>query len=290
MEKLTDQQLIEELKERFDMNRRALHDLQTMTRKLEDVNAKLQDSEALKSQFLSNIRNEINNPLSSIIGLSRQIMDGTCEDPARVAAIIHAEAFSLDFQLRNIFLAAELEAGEVEPSFSRADIAGLVDGTLTLFRHQVEEKGLRVSCDIPEALTFVSDAEKLQAVLNNLVANAVEFSLEGGAVSISAESADGLLRLKVVDSGIGIAPEDQEKVFDRFRQLQSGSTKGHLGHGLGLSIIRAVCDLLGGTIELESDLGKGCCFTLSLPQVEVEDTDVLAKDGNFFLFEGGEKY
>jgi signal transduction histidine kinase len=290
MEKLTDQQLIEELKERFDMNRRALHDLQTMTRKLEDVNAKLQDSEALKSQFLSNIRNEINNPLSSIIGLARQVMDGASEDPASIAAIIHAEAFSLDFQLRNIFLAAELEAGEVEPSFSHSDVAGLVDGTLALFRYQVEEKGLKVSCDIPEDLTFVSDAEKLQAVLNNLVANAVEFSPEGGTVSIVAENADGFLKLKVVDSGIGIAPEDQGKIFDRFRQLESGSTKGHLGHGLGLSIIRAVCDLLGGTVELESDVGKGCSFTLSLPEVEAGDTDVLAKDGNFFLFEEGEKY
>jgi len=290
MEKMTDQQLIEELRERFDMNRRALQDLQTMTRKLESVNNKLQDSEALKSQFLSNIRNEINNPLSSIMGLSRQLMDGSMKDPSKMASIIHAEAFNLDFQMRNIFLAAELEAGEVAPSVSRTDISGLVDGTLDLFRYQIEEKKLKIDTQVPEELQFVTDAEKLSIVLNNLIANAIEFSLEGGKVSISASSSDGQLNLTVVDSGIGIAPEHQEKVFDRFRQVESGSTKGHRGHGLGLSIIRAVCDLLGGDIELESDLGKGCRFTLSLPEIESEMTDVLAKDGNFFLFEEGEKY
>jgi len=290
MEKLTDQQLIEELRERFDMNRRALHDLQTMTRKLEIVNAKLQDSEALKSQFLSNIRNEINNPLSSIIGLARQLMHGTVPDPARMAAIIHAEAFNLDFQLRNIFIAAELEAGELEPSVSRTDIAGLISGALDLFRYQVEEKRLRVEQSVPGELIFVTDAEKLQVMLNNLLANAIEFSLEGGSVRIEAERHDDRLCLKVVDSGIGIAAENQEKIFDRFRQLDSGSTKGHRGHGLGLSIIRAVCDLLGGAIDLESDLGKGCCFTLTLPEIDSEAADVLAKDGNFFLFEESEKY
>jgi len=290
MEKLTDQQLIEELRERFDMNRRALHDLQTMTRKLEIVNAKLQDSEALKSQFLSNIRNEINNPLSSIIGLARQLMHGSGQDPARLAGIIHAEAFNLDFQLRNIFLAAELEAGEVEPSISRTDIAGLVDGTVDLFRYQIDEKRLKIELQVPADLQLVTDAEKLQVVLNNLLANAVEFSLENGIVRIEAAHDDGQLCLKVSDSGIGIAPENQEKIFDRFRQLDSGSTKGHRGHGLGLSIIRAVCDLLGGNINVASDLGKGCCFTLTLPEIEAETTDVLAKDGNFFLFEEGEKY
>jgi len=290
MEKMTDQQLIEELRERFDMNRRALQDLQTLTRKLEVVNNMLQDSEALKSQFLSNIRNEINNPLSSIMGLSRQLMDGTGSDPQKMAAIIHAEAFNLDFQLHNIFLAAELEAGEVAPSVSRTDIAGLVVGAFDMFRYQIEEKKLKFVSEVPEELLFVSDAEKLQIVLNNLIANAIEFSLEGGKITVAAESNDGLLCLKVADSGIGIAPEYQDKVFDRFRQVESGSTKGHRGHGLGLSIIRSVCDLLGGNVELESDLGKGCCFTLTIPEIDADVTDVLAKDGNFFLFEEGEKY
>ncbi|PLY06951.1 MAG: histidine kinase [Desulfuromonas sp.] len=290
MEKMTDQQLIEELRERFDMNRRALQDLQTMTRKLESVNNKLQDSEALKSQFLSNIRNEINNPLSSIMGLSRQLMDSSIKDPAKAASIIHAEAFSLDFQLRNIFIAAELEAGEAEPSVSRTDIAGLVDGTLDLFRYLADEKKLKIDTQVPDELLFVTDAEKLQIVLNNLVANAIEFSLEGGKISVVAQCSDGQLILEVIDSGIGIAPEHQEKVFDRFRQVESGSTKGHRGHGLGLSIIRAACDLLGGNVELESDLGKGCRFSLTLPEIESEMTDVLAKDGNFFLFDEGEKY
>ena len=111
MSRMSDDELIDEMRQRFDFNRNALSDLRAVTRKLEEMNEKLQESERVKGQFLSNIRNEINNPLSAIMGLAGQL--GACrQDPERCAktAAIYAEAFDLDFQLQNIFMAAELEA------------------------------------------------------------------------------------------------------------------------------------------------------------------------------------
>nr|NIQ97124.1 HAMP domain-containing histidine kinase [Desulfuromonadales bacterium]NIR33135.1 HAMP domain-containing histidine kinase [Desulfuromonadales bacterium]NIS43122.1 HAMP domain-containing histidine kinase [Desulfuromonadales bacterium] len=235
--KLTDQELIEELKDRFDFNRKALQDLAALTKKLEEVNSKLQDSEALKSHFLSNIRNEINNPLTSIMGLSRQLMEGNA-DPQKATStgsLIYFEAFTLDFQLRNIFMAAELEAGEAVPAFAHVDICSLVTSALEMFDHQADLKKLDIVCSCARDLLFTTDAQKLQVMLHNLLANAIEYSGEGGKVEVTAEISDERLRIVVRDSGGGIEEKDREAIFDRFKQLEAGTTKSHPGHGLGLS-------------------------------------------------------
>ncbi|MFO7984219.1 MAG: HAMP domain-containing sensor histidine kinase [Desulfuromonadales bacterium] len=291
--KLTDQELIEELKDRFDFNRKALQDLSALTKKLEEVNNKLQDSEGLKSHFLSNIRNEINNPLTSILGLSNQLMDGAMEPQKRIAtaSLIYSEAFTLDFQLRNIFMAAELEAGEALPAFSHVDIDNLVVSALDLFRHQAELKKITVVPSCPGDLYFTTDAQKLQIIVHNLLANAIEYTGEGGRVEVEAETRDGQLQIAVRDSGQGISKKDRKAIFDRFRQVEMGTTKTHRGHGLGLSIVGALADLLGGKVEMESSSSAGSTFILELPVGESFDNiSTTAQDGNFFLFEETEKF
>jgi signal transduction histidine kinase len=293
MSRLTDQELIEELKARFDMNRKALHDLQALTAQLEKMNRRLQESEAMKSHFLSNIRNEINNPLTSIMGLSRHLMAGKCE-PGKVAEVggmVFSEAFDLDFQLRNIFIAAELEAGERRPDYAHVDIGSLIASTVDMLAHQIDAKVIRLTqhFEMTAPLHFTTDAQMLQVALVNLLVNAVEYSHQGGEVSISAELTASELKIIVTDSGVGIDPADHERIFDRFRQMESGATKSHRGHGLGLSIIKAVVELLDGRVMLESDLGQGARFTLILPVPTVDTpVNVQAQDGNFFLFKDEE--
>lgn len=293
MSRLTDQELIEELKARFDMNRKALHDLQALTAQLEKMNRRLQESEAMKSHFLSNIRNEINNPLTSIMGLSRHMMGGKC-DPEKVAEVggmIFSEAFDLDFQLRNIFIAAELEAGERRPDYARVDIVSLIASTVEMLAHQIEAKSIRLSQRFASSapLHFTTDAQMLQVALVNLLVNAVEYSHPQGEVVIEAGASAHGLQVVVSDSGVGIDPADHERVFDRFRQMESGATKSHRGHGLGLSIIKAVVELLEGRVTLKSSLGQGACFTLTLPEPAIDvPVEVLAQDGNFFLFKDEE--
>lgn len=288
---LMDQELVDTLKERLDSNRKALHDLREVTKQLELINRKLQESEALKSHFLSNIRNEINNPLTSILGLSRQLIakpDFT-ENMTLVGPMIYLEAFNLDFQLQNIFIAAELEAGEALPSYAKVDVAGVIDTTLDLQLHQISQKNISTTKTAPASLMFISDVQKLQIILMNLLSNALEFSPEGSKVEIIAELRDGGLSLAVKDTGIGIDPDNQARVFDRFHQLDAGTTKSHPGHGLGLSVSKSLAEMMEGTISLSSAPGEGCTVELFLPEPSV-DVNMTAQDSNVFLFDEPEEF
>ncbi len=287
MSKPTDDELIEEIRQRFEFNRNALSDLRALTRKLEEMNEKLQESERVKSHFLSNIRNEINNPLSAIMGLSGQLAAGR-HDPeryARTAGMIYAEAFNLDFQLQNIFVAAELEAGEAVPDLAMVDVPAVIAGCLDKLAQRITEKQLQVRIELQDGLAFATDAQKLEVMVINLLANAVEFNPEGGSIEVIAQARDEReLMVSVADTGPGIAAIDREAIFDRFRQLDAGTTKSHRGHGLGLSICWSLAELLGGTLDVDSRPGAGSRFVLTLPRSAV-DLKVRARDANLFIFD-----
>jgi len=289
---LTDEELIQELTTRFAQSRKAFSDLNVVNLKLIEMNRRLEQSESLKSNFLSNIRNEINNPLNAIIGLAGLLAtpDQGDVDVAGLASLVCSEAINLDFQLRNIFMAAELEAGEVDPHFALTDVAAVVNDAVDSFRYAAARKSVTFKLELPETdapLLFVTDAKKLQIIMSNLLANAVEFSCEGGGVTVFlAIDTGGQLVCAVCDSGIGIAEEDKRRIFDRFFQLESGATRTHPGHGLGLSITRALLDLLQGTIAVDSMPGQGALFTVTLPPGSVaDDENTFAEGGNLFLFD-----
>ena len=140
-------------------------------------------------------------------------------------------------------------------------------------RPLAEKKNIDLDCDASPSLPPLrQDQAKVQQILNNLLSNAIKFTPEGGRIIVSAERDDqGDLRLKVTDTGIGISPDDQQLVFEKFRQatgaLPDGDamTREYSGTGLGLSIVRELCRLLGGDVSLESELGKGSTFTIRLP-------------------------
>src|SRR5687768_5674634 len=136
MSKLTDKELLEELQNRFSENKKSLEELSTLTKQLQALNDKLKESEKIKSLFLANIRNEMNDPLTSILGLSKNIQspdNSQWEKTRAMAALIHAEAFNLDFQLRNIFAAAELESGELELEVVQVDIYTLAKNVVDMY-------------------------------------------------------------------------------------------------------------------------------------------------------------
>jgi signal transduction histidine kinase len=289
MDHLSDQALLATLQQRLEVNRKALNDLQGATRQLEATNLKLQESEALKSDFLSNIRNEINNPLAAILGLAKQLATGGLNQQRQLSAaqMIYSEAYHLDFQLQNIFIAAELEAGEAAPSYSRVELQPLVTGIIDALAPAADRKKIEIEVHLDPDLIFVSDAQKLQVLLLNLLDNAIEFGEQGSQVALTLTVAPTGLNAVVTDTGPGIDPSDQKVIFDRFRQLDRGSTKRHRGHGLGLSICRSLVELLGGEIGIQSVPGAGCevCFLLPVPDVEA---DIVAHDANLFLFDESE--
>ena len=290
MHNFTNDDLFAELRFRFELNRSALSELQSVSRELESLNRKLQASEAMKGHFLSNIRNEINNPLTSISGLARHLMTGRCavEQVPEIAGMIYSEAFDLDFQLRNIFVAAELEAGEAKPEFCNVEMESLLKNTVELLTRHLTLKQINVieSVSSPSAPPlFVSDAQMLQVMLINLLMNAIEFSPVGGTVRVEVQLTPAGMKISVADNGSGIDPADQGKIFDRFVQMESGTTRTHRGHGLGLCITRALVELLGGEVSVVSARGAGAQFLLEIPVPQLSSPVSLhASDGNFFLF------
>ncbi len=292
--KLTDEQLLSEIKRRLDENAAKLLEEKKLTSELNEVNEKLIASEKLKSNFLSNIRNEINNPIASILELSKNIAQGEIsqEMMSSFAKLIYSEAFDLDFQLRNIFLSAEVEAGESPLMVISVKIQHLLGNIIQQFSHRIEKKGIKVewSNSIDENQIFKTDSEKLHLIISNLIANAIQFNHENGWIKIESEIIDNVLNIKVSDSGIGINQDEQDKIYDRFYQIESGSIKTYGGHGLGLSITKALIDILEGNICLKSQLGKGSEFLIQLPNLESEsaDDDTFSSDGNDFLFDNDE--
>ncbi|MDD2898937.1 MAG: HAMP domain-containing sensor histidine kinase [Desulfuromonadaceae bacterium] len=289
---VTDDALIRELSKRFEKSRKAFSDLSVVNRKLLEMNERLERSESLKSNFLSNIRNEINNPLNAIMGLAGQlaIIGAGNEDIATLSSMIGAEANQLDFQLRNIFMAAELEAGELNPHCAKVHVATVLRDLVDSFQHSASKKNLRLNLALEKNETdhiAVIDVEKCQVVVSNLLANAIEFSNEGGSIQVSFSSlGDGCLELSVEDHGVGIALKDQQRIFDRFVQLDTGTTRVHPGHGLGLSITKALVDLMRGRISLISNPGEGTLITVTIPPCSIlDDKDSFEEAGNLFIFD-----
>lgn len=235
---VTDDALIDELSNRFAQSRKAFSDLSVVNRKLLEMNERLERSESLKSNFLSNIRNEINNPLNAIMGLAGQLaqVGAGNEEISSLSSLISAEANHLDFQLRNIFSAAELEAGEVSPRCVKVHIASTLRELVDSFLHSAAEKNVTLhlqQAKVDDASIVVVDFEKFRIIISNLLANAIEFSITGGTVDVSYTIfGDGSLQVFVQDHGIGIEAKDQQRIFDRFVQLETGTTRSHLGHGL----------------------------------------------------------
>ncbi|HOK50320.1 MAG: HAMP domain-containing sensor histidine kinase [Bacteroidales bacterium] len=296
MSRLTDQELIEELQRRFEENRKTIQELKELTEELKIVNKKLEESEALKSHFISNITNEIINPFTSILGLSRSILSVKKENWKKVismVALIHSEAFNLDFQLRNIFLAAKIEAGEIYPEILNVDLKNLVKSVIDSFRIEAKKKNLTFEFNfeiVPEKgdiFYFKTDPEKVKLAIANLISNAIKFSYENGKIIVRVWKDDEMVHISVQDFGTGISEANQKIIFDRFKRLDSGINSLNRGHGLGLSINKAVIDLLQGKISIKSEINKGATFTISIPEAKTNIAGFSA-DGNEFLFDTDE--
>lgn len=293
MSDLNDQELIDELKQRFESNKKALEEVSKLNDELQRVNKKLEESEAMKSHFISNITNEIINPFASILALSRNILSVKKENWKKVismVSLIYSEAFNLDFQLRNIFVAAKIEAGEIFPEVLNVDIHQLIQSVIESFKYETKKKKVQIDLDFAietdgeKPFFFKTDPEKLKLILANLVSNAVKYSYEDNRVKVKVWIQDAQLAVSVKDYGTGISEENQKIIFDRFKRLDSGINSLHRGHGLGLSINKALLDVLNGEIEIQSQKEKGSTFTITLPETKA-DIKGFAFDGNDMFFE-----
>ncbi|MBO6005872.1 MAG: hypothetical protein J6P49_03325, partial [Paludibacteraceae bacterium] len=183
---ITDEILLEELSKRIERYKSALENTSSYNKQLLELNKKLSESEAMKSHFISNITNEIINPFASILGLAKSITECADESPEkmkRMAAMIHREAFNLDFQFKNIFAAAEIEAGEIQPIVSVVNIDEMLNGLMQQYSREIAMRKLEASLekenDDGTVLLFKTDGDKLTVVLSNLICNAINFNRQG---------------------------------------------------------------------------------------------------------------
>jgi signal transduction histidine kinase len=223
----------------------------------------------LKSDFVSNVSHELRTPLSLIWLYAETLELGrikTREKKEEYYRIIRKESERLTALINNILDFSRIEAGRKEYDFRETDIAELVRNTLDSYRYQIEQQGFAFEQSIaPDIPIMNMDREAIARALVNLVNNALKYSGDEKFLGIKLYRANGVLKLEVVDHGIGIARRDQSKIFEKFYRTCDPLVHNTKGSGLGLSLVRHITHAHGGEVEVESAPGKGSKFTLSLP-------------------------
>jgi signal transduction histidine kinase len=243
-------------------NARLLTELQARTRELEVASQH-------KSEFLANMSHELRTPLNAIIGFSEVLTERMFgelnEKQAEYLTDINASGQHLLSLINDILDLSKIEAGRMDLEVAAFDLPTAIDDAMLLMRERASRRGIalerHVDADVGE---IHADQRKLKQVLLNLLSNAVKFTPEGGRITVSAGISDGSATISVKDTGIGIAPEDHEAVFEEFRQVGKSEKKAE-GTGLGLALCRKFVELQGGRIWVASETSKGSTFTFTLP-------------------------
>ncbi len=251
-----------------DQWRKVNADLDRKLDELAQANMALYESNRLKSDFLATMSHELRTPLNSILGFSDVLLsrNNLTEKQLRWVRNIKSSGETLLNLINDILDLARIEAGKMQVRLEEFSIHDVCEGLLNMFRAMAEKKNIDLRGQIdPGVPVLRQDVTKLQQILQNLLSNAIKFTPEGGRVLLKAEAEGGFLVLTVSDTGVGIATEEQELIFEKFRQSGNPLTREHTGTGLGLSIVRELSKLLGGDVTLQSELGRGSTFTVRLP-------------------------
>ena len=238
-------------------------------REIEDKGRQLETASRHKSEFLANMSHELRTPLNAIIGFSEVLserMFGEINDKqAEYLADILESGRHLLSLINDILDLSKIEAGRMELEPTDFDLPSVIENTLILVRERAHRRGITLGHAIDADLREIrADERKVKQVLLNLLSNALKFTPEGGRIDVRARRQESALEVSVADTGVGIAPEDQEAVFEEFRQVGTAAKKVE-GTGLGLAISRKFIELHGGRIWVKSQVGSGSTFAFSLP-------------------------
>jgi signal transduction histidine kinase len=239
-------------------------------REIEDKSRQLEVATHHKSEFLANMSHELRTPLNAVIGFSEVLLDrmfGEINDKQEeyLNDILSSGRHLLSL-INDILDLSKIEAGRMELELTDFDLPQALDNALTLVRERAARRGIALSASVDDRLGELrGDERKVKQVLLNLLSNAIKFTPEGGRVEVRAEPVDGHVEIAVSDTGIGIAPGDQEAVFEEFRQVGTDYAMKREGTGLGLTLCRKFVELHGGTIWVKSAVGQGSTFTFTLP-------------------------
>ncbi len=233
-------------------------------------NVELERAGRVKSAFLASMSHELRTPLNSILGFSQLLLEtpAFAEDSdrrTRYLGNINTSGRHLLNLINDILDLSKIEAGKFELRLERCEVSSLAAPALSMVEPLAAAKQIELQSDIQPGIEVVADGGRIKQVLINLLSNAVKFTPDGGRVRLTAAVAEGTALIQVVDTGIGIPREDRDRIFEDFQQIQSSRTQGMEGTGLGLALARRFVELHGGSIKVDSDIGRGSTFTVSLP-------------------------
>ncbi|MGH7366178.1 MAG: GAF domain-containing protein [Candidatus Rokuibacteriota bacterium] len=240
-------------------------------REIEEKSGLLEVADRHKSELLANMSHELRTPLNAIIGFSEvllQRMFGELnpKQDEYLQDVLSSGRHLLSL-INDILDLSKVEAGRMELELARFDLPQALQDTLVLVRERAVRHGIDLHLDTDAGLGgLVADERKIKQVMLNLLSNAVKFTREGGRVEVRAISAGGAVEISVADTGIGIAPEHQELIFEEFRQVGGDYAHKREGTGLGLTLARKLVELHGGRLWVKSQIGLGSTFTFSVPE------------------------
>jgi signal transduction histidine kinase len=241
--------------------------------RLQESNLLLENANRHKSEFLANMSHELRTPLNSIIGFSELLKEKIFGDinPKQteyVKNIYNSGKHLLDL-INDILDLSKIESGEVNVFREIFSLNKAIQSCVAIVSERVKKNKLKLHVYISEGENLIyADERKMKQILLNLLTNAVKFTPEGGEIVVQAESTEDGIQVIVKDSGIGIDPKDQEKIFEEFKQVENNYTRKLEGTGLGLAIVKRLIDLQHGWLKLDSALGEGSSFTFFIPRVE----------------------
>ena len=239
-------------------------------REIQNKNRQLEVANKHKSDFLANMSHELRTPLNSVIGFSDLLLErmygelnAKQENYIRNIQVSGKHLLSL---INDILDLSKVEAGRMELDVATVHIPSALQNAMMLMRERAERQSIALSCNVdPRIADMPADERKFKQIMLNLLSNAVKFTPQGGRVDVDARLLNGHLEVSVRDTGVGIALENQQAVFDEFGQVDRSGSGAQEGTGLGLALARRFAELHGGTIRLESEPGRGSTFTVSIP-------------------------
>jgi len=266
--------VIRDISERRKTEERLREMQEAYTRELESRNREVERANQLKSEFLASMSHELRTPLHTIIGfaelLSEELEGPLNEKQQRFMNHIHTDSIHLLALINDILDISKIESGRLGLRRETFDLGSVVEEVLASVQTQAAVKSIAIESNVSNPAVIFADRLRVKQVLFNLLSNALKFTPEGGRVRVEAALRGGVIEMSVSDTGIGIAKEQHEAVFDKFYQVGS-TTKGvREGTGLGLAITKALVEEHGGGIWLESEPGKGSRFTFTIPIEEIQ--------------------
>jgi PAS domain S-box-containing protein len=256
---------------------RDVSDRKATEAQLRRTNQELERATRLKDEFLATMSHELRTPLNAILGMSQgldeQVLGPLTQRQLKAVKTINRSGEHLLELINDILDLSKIESGHTELDIVRVDVAHLCRSSLAFIKQQAHKKHLRLHINLPENIPIIQvDERRIRQVLINLLINAVKFTPEGGSITLavttdpppSAEQ-NASITISVTDTGIGIAAEHLPQLFEPFVQVDSSLNRKYEGTGLGLSLVKRLTELHGGEVSVTSQLGKGSCFSVTLP-------------------------